>query len=228
MGPLIPHVWVNDPEFLNEEPGYEADAIVIQFQQDFLGCNFMEIPELEEFRTLLKLSQRGMAINGLARKQVNQMMEDMVGKNGLQRLSILLQIFDVLSHNKDFELLASPYAMQNVPLKTSDQFNRINEHIMRNFQEDIPLTEIASVANMAVTTFCNFFKHHYRVTFIEYLNTVKIGHACKLLAEDHLNIVEVAYKCGYNNLANFNKQFKKLKGMTPSEFRKQQNFSFSA
>ncbi len=226
MGPMIPHVWVNDPEFLNGEVDYEADAIVIQFQEHFLGSNFMDIPELEDFRNLLRLSARGMCINGEAKLIVNAMIEEMVGKNGLQRLSILLQIFDILSSNKDFELLASPSITQNVHLKTSDQFSRINEYIMRNFQEDISLADVAAVANMAVTTFCNFFKHHYRITFIEYLNTVKIGHACKLLAENQLNIVEVAYKCGYNNLANFNKQFKKLKGMTPSEFRKQQNITF--
>ena len=91
---------------------------------------------------------------------------------------------------------------------------------MRNFYEDISLPEIASVANMAVTTFCNFFKEHYRVTFVEYLNRVKIGYACKLFSENDVNVVEAAYKSGYNNLSNFNKQFKKLKNMTPSEYRK--------
>ncbi|HXI01520.1 MAG TPA: AraC family transcriptional regulator [Sphingobacteriaceae bacterium] len=226
MGPLIPHVWVNDPEYINGESTDVADAIVIQFLDNFLGDNFMSIPEMEEFRNFLRLSNRGMVIKGKAKELINSLMTEIVSSNGLQRLSILLKIFDILAHTKEYELLASPSIAQNIPLKTSDQFSRINEYIMRNFQDDISLSEISSVANMAVTTFCNFFKHHYRITFVEYLNTVKIGHACKLLGEDGLNIVEVAYKCGYNNLANFNKQFKKLKGMTPSEFRKQLNVSF--
>jgi len=76
---------------------------------------------------------------------------------------------------------------------------------------------------MGVTAFCNFFKQHHKVTFVEYLNIVKIGHACRLLGEKDQNVVEIAYQCGYNTLANFNRQFKKIKNMTPSEYRKTLN-----
>ena len=80
---------------------------------------------------------------------------------------------------------------------------------------------------MAVTTFCNFFKEHYRVTFIEYLNTVRIGYVCKLLGDTDKNIVEVAYESGYKSLANFNRQFKKIKNMTPKEYRTTLNMEFA-
>ena len=222
MGPLIPHVWVNDPEFVQGKKEYLADAIVIQFVDNFLGQTFMQIPEMEEFRQFLKISDRGMVIKGKAREKINALMEEMLPNNGLQRLSSLFSIFDILSGLKksEYELLASPGSLQNINSNTSDHFNKINEYIMRNFYEDISLPEIASVANMAVTTFCNFFKEHYRVTFVEYLNRVKIGYACKLFSENDVNVVEAAYKSGYNNLSNFNKQFKKLKNMTPSEYRK--------
>ena len=222
MGPLIPHVWVNDPEFVHGKKEYLADAIVIQFVDNFLGHPFMQIPEMEEFRQFLKISDRGMVIKGKAREKINALMEEMLPNNGLQRLSSLFSIFDILSGLKksEYELLASPGSLQNINSNTSDHFNKINEYIMRNFYEDISLPEIASVANMAVTTFCNFFKEHYRVTFVEYLNRVKIGYACKLFSENDVNVVEAAYKSGYNNLSNFNKQFKKLKNMTPSEYRK--------
>ncbi|MGI8637362.1 MAG: helix-turn-helix domain-containing protein, partial [Segetibacter sp.] len=152
--------------------------------------------------------------------QITQLMEQMLVMNGLQRLSSLLSIFDILAHTTEYELLASPVFIQDTHFKSSDHFRKINEYIMHNFHRDISLCEIASVANMAITTFCNFFKSHYRVTFVEYLNLVKIGHACKLLSQNELNIVEVAYESGYNNLANFNKQFKNLKQMTPSEYRR--------
>jgi len=222
MGPLIPHVWVNDPEFVQGKKEYLANAIVIQFVDNFLGQTFMQIPEMNEFRQFLKISDRGMVIKGKAREKINALMEEMLLNNGLQRLSSLFSIFDILSGLKksEYELLASPGSLQNINSNTSDHFNKINEYIMRNFYEDISLPEIASVANMAVTTFCNFFKKHYRVTFVEYLNRVKIGYACKLFSENDVNVVEAAYKSGYNNLSNFNKQFKKLKNMTPSEYRK--------
>lgn len=129
-------------------------------------------------------------------------MQLMITMNGLQRLSALLTIFDLLARSSEYDLLASPGFVCTVPQKWLDHFGRINEYIMKNFQDDIPLPRIAHKASMAVTTFCNFFKEHYRVTFVEYLNTIRVGHACRLLAEEDRNIVEVAYECGFNNLAN--------------------------
>ena len=220
MGPLLPHVWVNDEPFLNGEAGYMAEAIVIQFVESFVGETFFQIPEMESFKNFLKLSNLGMVITGTAKKKIIKLMDKMVDMSGLQRLAALLKIFDILSHTSEYELLASPRFVENIQFKSSDQFRKINEYIMRNFQEEIKLPEIAGLANMALTTFCNFFKEHYRVTFIEYLNSVRIGHACKLLSEKEMNVVEVAFECGFNNLANFNKQFKKFKKMTPTEYRK--------
>ncbi|GAB3907890.1 AraC family transcriptional regulator [Larkinella knui] len=225
MGPMLSHVWVSDPEFIYGQAEYQADAIVVQFVDSFLGKSFMDIPEMEGFAQFLKLSSRGMVIKGQTREKITALMTQMLPMNGLQRLSALLSIFDLLARTSEYELLASPGFVQNVELKSSDHFRRINEHIMQNFHEEISLPQMASIANMAVTTFCNFFKEHYRVTFVEYLNTIRVGHACKLLSERDLNIVEVAYECGFNNLANFNRQFKKFKRMTPSEFRRTLNFN---
>ncbi|WP_128548164.1 AraC family transcriptional regulator [Larkinella soli] len=223
MGPSLPHVWVNDPEFFKGEAGYQANAIVVQFVDNFLGKPFMEIPEMEAFRHFLKRSNRGMALSGATRERITELMKGMLAMNGLQRLSSLLAIFDILAHTTEYEMLASPGYVQNHDLKSSDHLRRINQYIMQNFQEEISLSEIAGVANMALTTFCCFFKEHYRVSFVEYLNTVRIGHACKLISEKDLNIVEAATESGFNNLANFNRQFKKIKRMTPSEYRRTLN-----
>jgi len=220
MGPMLPHVWVNDPLFISGEANYPADAIVVQFVESFLGDKLMHVPEMEAFNDFLRISDRGMVIKGNARKLITQLMESMLQMNGLQRLSSLFSIFDILARTAEYELLASPVFTQDTHFKSSEHFRKINEYIMQNFHRDISLSEIASIANMAITTFCNFFKSHYRVTFVEYLNTVKIGHACKLLSQNEMNIVEVAYECGFNNLANFNKQFKSFKQMTPSEYKK--------
>lgn len=220
MGPRLPHVWVNDPEYLESRSNTSADAIVIHFVEDFLGESFLQIPEMENFRNFLNLSLNGMVILGKAKTKINSLLKEMPGMSGLQRLASLFTIFDVLATTHEYQVLASPGYIQSIQYKSSDRFSKINQYIMQNFYQDIALPEIASVANMAVTTFCNFFKEHYRSSFVEYLNTVRIGHACKLLSEKDRKIVEVAYECGFNNLANFNRQFKKLKTMSPSEFRR--------
>lgn len=220
MGSGLPHVWMNDQQFFDGKAEYEADAIVIHFMESFLGEKFLSIPEMESFKDFLRLSSRGMAFYGETRTKINRLMKEMVHMSGLKRLSTLFDIFDVLSNSTEYKLLASPGYTQKIELKASDRFGKVTEYIMRNFDKEITLPEVASVANMAVTTFCNFFKDHFRVTFVEYLNTVRIGYACKLLADQDQNIVEIAYESGFKNLANFNRQFKRFKNMTPSEYRR--------
>ncbi|AHF16201.1 AraC family transcriptional regulator [Niabella soli] len=221
MGPALPHVWVNDDVYVKGEASTPAEAIVVQFVPEFLGQHFLNIPEIEPFRKILLKSKRGLAIRGKACKMITSLMIKMRGQNGLQRLASLLTIFDILSGTRDYELLASPTYEQSIQATDySDRFSKITDYIMRNFNNDIALHEIAGVANMGVTAFCNFFKQHHKATFVEYLNIVRIGHACKLLGEKNFNVVEIAYECGYNTLANFNRQFKKIKSMTPSEYRK--------
>lgn len=219
MGSGIPHVWINDNQFINGEADYAADAIVIHFMDSFLGEKFLSIPEMENFKNILRLSSRGIAYHGETRTRINNLMKNMLNMSGLKRLSALFDIFDILATSTEYDVLASPSYTQ-IELKASDRFGKVTEYIMRNFDKEITLPEVASIANMAVTTFCNFFKDHFRVTFVEYLNTVRIGYACKLLADDDYNIVEIAYESGFKNLANFNRQFKRFKNMTPTEYRK--------
>lgn len=220
MGPMLPHVWVNDTKYINGNNKDAADAIVVQFVEDFLGEKFLQLPEIEAFKKVLNLSAYGLEIKGDTRDSINELMKRMLTANGLQRLSMLFAIFDLLSTTREYQLLASPAFISNTTLHESDRFNNITEYIMRNFDNEISLNEVASVANMATTTFCNFFKEHYRVTFMEYVTEIRIGHACKLLSDPNKNIVEAAYESGFNNLANFNRQFKKIKNMTPSAYRK--------
>jgi YesN/AraC family two-component response regulator len=222
MAPELPHVWINDDKFLKGQVKFPAKAIVIQFVEKFLGEYFLNIPEIEVLKKRLKLARRGMVLNGRTREKISLLMQDMLDQNGLQRLASLLTIFDILSRTADYELLASPnYEIHSGA--SSDRFNIITEYIMNNFTKDITLPEIAGKVNMGVTAFCNFFKQHHKLTFVEYLNKVKIGYACKLLGEKDESIVDIAYHSGYNTLANFNRQFRKLKNMTPSEYRKTLN-----
>lgn len=220
MGPGLQHVWLNDDSYFNGEAPEPADGIVIQFVEKFLGEKFLNIPEMDRLKTMFQLAGHGMAIKGETRNKINQIMKQMMDMSGLERLSALFKIFHLLAHTKEYELLASPGYVQKTCMNASDRSSKITEYIMRNFDSDITLPEIAAKSNMAITTFCNFFKENYRTTFVEYLNTVRIGYACKLIAEKNKSIVEIAYECGFKNLANFNRQFKKIKKMTPSDFKK--------
>ncbi len=223
MGPVLPHLWINDPEYINGQADTLAEAIVIHFVDDFLGENFFDIPEMKPLKNFLTLSKHGMVIKGNTRERINALMKQMLHMNGIQRIAALFTIFDILCSSSDYKLLASSAYLKHSQLDCTNRFSKVTAYIMRNFDQDITLKDIASIANMAVTTFCNFFKEHYRVTFVEYLNIVRVGHACKFLTERDESVVEIAYKCGFNNLANFNRQFKKIKKMTPTEYRRTLN-----
>jgi AraC-like DNA-binding protein len=221
VGSLLPHVWINDSAKVKNQPDHIAEAIVIQFTENFVGEFFWTIPEMQSVKAFLELSSRGFVIKGGKREQISVLMKKMLNMNGIERLSALFAIFAILSSSlNDQEFLASPGFMENLRVSASDRFSKVTEHIMRNFDRDITLEEISSVANMAQTTFCKFFKTNYHVTFVEYLNVVRVGHACKLLAEGNQSIIQIAYASGFNNLANFNRQFRKIKNMPPKEYRK--------
>lgn len=220
MGPGLPHVWINDARYVEGKAREEASATVVHFGEDFIGEQFLQLPELTPLRKILDLSKRGLVIKGDTKKELSRMMNQMLEENGLKRLSLLFAMFDVLAQSTQYDTLASPNYMQYTKALYSDRFSKITDYILQNFHREITLGEVASEASMAVTTFCSFFKEHYRMTFVEYLNTIRIGHVCKLLADTDDNVVTIAYECGFNNLANFNRQFKRLKGMSPSEYRK--------
>lgn len=220
MGPALPHVWVNDQKYFEKNNVERADAVVVHFMEDFLGQNFLTLPETEPIKKVLNLSKRGLVILGNTRDKIATIMNAMPQQSGLKRLSSLFEIFDILANSTEYESLASPSYMENTKDMYSDRFSKITEYVLRNFHRDITLKEVADEASMATTTFCNFFKEHFRMTFIEYLNAIRIGHVCKLLSSKDKTIIEIAYECGFNNLANFNRQFKRLKEMTPKEYRK--------
>ena len=220
MGPNIPHVWVSDNKFLELKDPTASDATVIHFTPDFIGEDIFNIPEFSAFCEILNLSSRGINIHETVACKIAEIMNKMTVENGLKRLSSFFEIFDLISSINEHELLASPnFTYYNC--KGSNRHSRINEYILHNFHKQITLKEIAEEAHMSTTTFCNFFKEQYRMTFIEYVNQIRIGQFCKLISEKDKSILEAAYSCGFNSIANFNRQFKKIKGMSPSEFRRE-------
>jgi transcriptional regulator GlxA family with amidase domain len=93
--------------------------------------------------------------------------------------------------------------------------------VKNNFQEDIPLIEIADMVSMTVPSFCRYFKKITNKTFVQFVNERRLVHASKLLTEQTMSISEVSFECGFNNFSHFNKSFKAFTGQNPSEYRKQ-------
>jgi AraC-like DNA-binding protein len=126
-----------------------------------------------------------------------------------------------MAHSKKQIILSSPVFNSEENSKDADKINLIIEYIFKNFQNNIALSEVASLIHMTPAAFCRYFKTKTNRTLIDFVKEVRVGYAAKLLVEGKCNITEACYQSGHNNLSNFNKHFKESKGLSPREFMKQ-------
>ncbi len=216
LGPNISHCW----EVLETEQGQEPECIVTHFYENIISSDFFNIPELEEVVELLKLADSGILFKGRKTEKVAATLCKMVELKGLERYIELLKVFNHLLRIEDREFLALPSAMPSSYDKDRGQIDKIYEYVFQNIQEGINLKEASKLVYMEPSSFCRYFKKKTNQTFMEYVKSVRIGIAAKLLAETDKPITHICYECGYNNLANFNYYFKVIMEKTPSEYRK--------
>ena len=220
LGSHLAHTYKCDKEYYNEAGEFKGRAIVIQFLGNFLGSKFFEIPENKPLLIFLEKSNQGIQILGETKNIVKAKMLNIVNLNDSEKLFSLLEILKILANSEDIMLLASPsfsYASVN---KESRQIHKAVEYILENFQRDIKISELLELANMSNTSFSILFKKSYRMSAKQYLLNVRTGYACRLMGNANNTISQIAYESGFENMSNFNRLFKKIKGETPSEYRK--------
>jgi AraC-like DNA-binding protein len=216
LGPNLPHCW----ELLDSEKETVPTCIVTHFSENIINSDFFKMPELEKVVELLKESNTGTRFIIKNDNEIRQILEDMANSEGLEYYIGLLKIFNFLVKIENKETLSNPMNPANVFSKNLDKVNKVYEYVFQNIQEGIKLEDASSVLNMAPSSFCRFFKKKTSLTFMEYVKSVRVGIAAKLLAETDKPITHICFESGYNNLANFNHYFKDSMGKTPSEYRK--------
>lgn len=216
LGPNISHCW----EVLETEEDTEPECVVTHFYENIISSDFFNIPELEDVVDLLKKANSGILFKGPRTEKVAATLNRMVDLKGLERYIQLLKVFNLLLKIEDREYLALPSALPNTYNKDREQIDKIYEYVFQNVQEGINLKDAAKLVYMEPSSFCRYFKKKTNQTFMEYVKTVRIGIAAKLLAETDKPVTHICYECGYNNLANFNHYFKVIMKKTPSEYRK--------
>ena len=216
LGPNISHCW----EVLETNPDKEPECIVTHFYENIISSDFFNIPELEDVVNLLKLADSGILFKGSKTEKVAASLKKMVELKGLERYIQLLKVFNHLLSIEEKEFLALPSALPKAYDKDREQIDKIYEYVFQNIQEGINLSDASKLVFMEPSSFCRYFKKKTNQTFMEYVKSVRIGIAAKLLAETDKPITHICYECGYNNLANFNYYFKEIMNKTPSEYRK--------
>jgi AraC-like DNA-binding protein len=232
IGSDTPHVWSCSSDYLNMENNLISSAICIQFMEDILEKSLSDIPEFHKIQTFLNDSKRGMHFENGTRNLLIQRIEELPGLMGMRRFIGLLTILDIMSTSSEVKYLSSPnYKPVIINAEEKDRMEIIYRYVIQNYSNKIFLDEIASIVNLTPQSFCRFFKSRTTKVFSSFVNEIRIGNSCKNLIENKYTISQVCFQSGFNYLSNFNRQFKRIKGMTPSEFQhkfKNHNFELTA
>jgi AraC-like DNA-binding protein len=215
MGPDLPHMYINEGAY----PGH-SHARVLQFLPDCLGTGFLQCGEAKGLRLLIERSRVGLAFHGHTRDKVAGALAALEERQGLDRLVAFLGLLDTLARSREFRVLGSPGYSPSLSLYQGERINRACALISGKFRENITQSEAARAARMSGPSFSRFFRRATNKTFRAFLNEVRIGHASRALLETDQTVAEVCYGSGFSNLSNFNRQFRRLRKISPREFRR--------
>ncbi len=221
VGSGLPHYWHCSDKYY-EEAHTNCEAVVAHFNPSFLGEKFLALPENKVIRELLTNSKRGILIDETIRGQVVELLFEMLQASDCKKLLLLLSALEIIATSNQ-KLLCSEGFVPNHDASQTESINQIYAYSLANFHRKITLEEIAAVAHLSPNSFCRHFKSHTRKTYSEFLQEIRVGHACKLLIENQLTIGHICDASGFNTFANFYRYFKLITGKTPQQYQQMYN-----
>lgn len=219
FGASLPHSYHNDDA--PRRGRLQARSQVVQFAPDCLGGILQNAPELWPVRRLLERADRGLSFTGHARTRTVARLEQLFAASPAQRLSIFLDILLGLAHARGVHPLASEGYSPARSSESDDRIGRVCAYINDHFAEPIYLDRVAARAHLTPAAFCRFFRRGTGKTFTAFVNEVRLSQASRLLQETGLGVTEICFRCGFGNVANFNRQFLRRHRMAPREYRHQ-------
>lgn len=215
LGRDLPHYWWNDADDRGR-----SHSIVIQFGAEFENGALFDLPEAREIRRLLLLARRGLLLSGRLREQITADILAMRGCGGWKRLCLLMEILGRLAGARKMRFLASASFAPELGERDGRRLTAVCQYVNESYADRVEHRRAATLAGLSPAAFSRFFHKRMGKTFEAYVAEVRISHACRSLQEDDVSVLEVALASGFNNLSNFNRQFLRLKGMTPRDYRR--------
>ncbi|MEC3906708.1 AraC family transcriptional regulator [Tamlana sp. 2201CG12-4] len=213
IGSNLPHVFKSDIYSTNN-----SQMLSLFFNKDSFGDNFFKLKEFNSLNSFFNKSLYGIKLNS-NKDTVKTKFLKLKNADKLERFIILFEILHLICDSK-IEQLSSFLYEKNYSDNEGKRMSAVFEYTMNNFNQDISLDKIADVANMTSNAFCRYFKQRTNTTYFQFLTKMRIENACKLLNQNSdLTIAEIAYKSGFKNISNFNRQFKQLKKTSPLKYK---------
>ncbi len=221
ISPNLPHVWRNDSDFYQDRDDRWVDVYVIQFREDALSKGFFDLPEFTYIKKLFILGQQGMLITGKDHKKISDLIKKVYNSSGIERLTVFLSTLRAIASIQEYSLLSSAGYANTINYIDTERITKVMNYLMENYTEEIHLDKVADLVNLNKSSFCRYFKTRTKKTYSQFLNEIRIAHACKLLISGDKRISQICYATGYNNISHFNRQFKLITGFTAKEYAKQ-------
>ena len=194
--------------------------ITIQFPIDLLGDQFLQKNQLSSLRTMFENAKRGIAFELPAIMELyGKITRITQAQPGFYRILGLLEILYELSLQQNYHLLASKSFANVKNAPESRRVREVEEYIDKNYKEEIRLKTLSEIAGMTPAAFSRFFRMRTGKTVSDYMIDIRLGHAARLLVDSPNSVADICYMCGFNNISNFNRIFKKKKGCSPTAFR---------
>ncbi|MEM7212319.1 MAG: AraC family transcriptional regulator [Pseudomonadota bacterium] len=216
-GPDLPHNWVTD-----DLPGIEAVPIrdmLVQFSQESIDKLSEAFTEFHEMAPMFELARSGIEFTGFNPTFARGHLEAIRDTRGSERIVAFLRFLVRINEHAEKKSLSFAGSMHLEGGTKQERIAVVVDHIVRNFAEDLPLAAAAKMAVMSPTAFSRNFQKATGKRYVEFVNQVRIGQACSMLLATDAQVSTICHDVGFQNIANFNRHFLKMKRMTPTEFR---------
>jgi len=218
VGPNLYHAW-----FTHQCRNEEIREVTIQWHKDLFEDKLLRRNQLSFIRSMMERSQKGILFSRETTQALAPRILSLNQKNGFDSVLELLSILHDLSISRNMRTLSDVSFTNEHFTYNSRRIEKAFEYMNNNYDKSITLGEVAKLVNMTEVSFSRFIKKRTGNTFIDSLNEIRLGHASRMLIDTTHSIAEISYNCGFNNISNFNRIFKKKKTCTPKGFR--ENFN---
>jgi AraC-like DNA-binding protein len=215
-GPNLPHNWVTDKIW--SKPVSTRDMLV-QFSHESVEKLAEGFPEFSQVLQLLQLAQSGIIFEGFNPTFARGHMEAIRDNKGAERILSFVRFLVRLNEHAEKKTLSVAKLIQPQGGSKHARIAEVVDYIVKEFSEPLSVSKAAKMAGMTEITFSRNFQTVTGHSFVEFLNRIRIGEACGMLYASDDQIIMISQSAGFKNLANFNRHFLKVKGMTPSEYR---------
>ncbi|MEZ8237311.1 AraC family transcriptional regulator [Vibrio splendidus] len=216
VGPDLPHA-IYSEESADDQRVCETH--VVWFRKDWIEPLIDSCRELEPLRALLEDSKKGLQFSPATAEKATELLDRVMEKPPHQQLLTLFSLFSVLLDDEEVVQLINPIFKAGEGDEISDKLDKVEAFLMNHFIQDISINDLASHLYISESSVRRLFQKHYKESFSQRLKKIRLNVACDLLINTSLPVSLILEKVGYDNQANFNRQFKSYKQVTPTQYR---------